>query len=309
MDPKVALSHVIECTRYCPATWKDRLHTDEVRQEFTTLYQLRLVNLFEEFLSIIVTPFILIYRLPACSERIIDFFREFTINVDGLGNVCSFAVFDFKKGVENIARTRPDQAVDDAGLREDYYATKDAKLMASVMGFQDTYVTNAATTRRFNPNRKQSRFPFEPPPQFDLYNLNSNDNQRQSFMRTPQMRAVQQSSRPEPMHSVLLDPQHQPSMSAVRSPAQNPQARSRAPRQAFSGLDESPEIRAREMTTSRIIEEDSNLGDSWRTTRAAEGDEDDDARELEDQRPGVLGLLYQFQKKQIEGRAPGAAAL
>ena len=52
---------------------------------------------FQEILSVIVTPFILWYTLPDCSPAIVDFFREFTVHVDGLGYVCSFAVFDFKR--------------------------------------------------------------------------------------------------------------------------------------------------------------------------------------------------------------------
>lgn len=51
----------------------------------------------EEVLSIVFTPFILWWSLPKCSDRIVDFFREFTVHVDGVGYVCSFAVFDFDK--------------------------------------------------------------------------------------------------------------------------------------------------------------------------------------------------------------------
>jgi len=51
----------------------------------------------EEVLSVLTTPFILWFSLPNCSERIVDFFREFTVHVDGIGYVCSFAVFDFKR--------------------------------------------------------------------------------------------------------------------------------------------------------------------------------------------------------------------
>lgn len=51
----------------------------------------------QEVLSVITTPFILWYTLPDCAPAVIDFFREFTVHVDGLGYVCSFAVFDFKR--------------------------------------------------------------------------------------------------------------------------------------------------------------------------------------------------------------------
>ena len=51
----------------------------------------------QELLSVALTPFVLWFSLPDCAPAIVDFFREFTIHVDTLGYVCSFAVFDFKR--------------------------------------------------------------------------------------------------------------------------------------------------------------------------------------------------------------------
>jgi len=51
----------------------------------------------EEILSVLITPCILWFSLPNSSEKVVDFFREFTVHVDGIGYVCSFAVFDFKR--------------------------------------------------------------------------------------------------------------------------------------------------------------------------------------------------------------------
>jgi autophagy-related protein 9 len=67
------------------------------------LYTMKLTIFIEELLSVFFTPFILYFSLPKCSERIIDFFREFTVHVDGVGYVCSFGMFDFKKpGVRTL---------------------------------------------------------------------------------------------------------------------------------------------------------------------------------------------------------------
>ena len=52
---------------------------------------------FTELLSVLLTPFILFFSLPLCAGAIIDFFREFSVHVDGVGYVCSFAVFDFRR--------------------------------------------------------------------------------------------------------------------------------------------------------------------------------------------------------------------
>lgn len=58
---------------------------------------MKITTFFIELLSVVTTPFVLWYTLPACAPKIIDFFREFTIHVDGLGYVCSFGVFDFRR--------------------------------------------------------------------------------------------------------------------------------------------------------------------------------------------------------------------
>lgn len=58
---------------------------------------MKIAVFFQELLSVLLTPLILGFSLPACSADIIDFFREFTVHVEGVGYVCSFAVFDFKR--------------------------------------------------------------------------------------------------------------------------------------------------------------------------------------------------------------------
>lgn len=67
------------------------------------LYGLKVVIFFEELLSVITTPFVMWFSLYYRSDKIIDFFREFTVHVDGIGHVCSYAVFDFKRnGVTKV---------------------------------------------------------------------------------------------------------------------------------------------------------------------------------------------------------------
>ena len=68
----------------------------QVHTEFSTMFQLKITVFFTELLSVLLTPWILFFSLPPCSATIIDFFREFTVHVDGIGYVCSFAVFDFQ---------------------------------------------------------------------------------------------------------------------------------------------------------------------------------------------------------------------
>ena len=58
---------------------------------------MRVVIFYQELLSVVLTPFVLWYSLPHNSDAIVDFFRQFTVHVEGLGYVCSFAKFDFKR--------------------------------------------------------------------------------------------------------------------------------------------------------------------------------------------------------------------
>jgi autophagy-related protein 9 len=56
--------------------------------------------------------------------------------------------------------------------------------------------------------------------------------------------------------------------------------------------------------TGTRIEEESTIGDSWRTSRLAQ-DDDDEEEAPGATRGGVLQLLQQFSRAQAEGRGAG----
>ncbi|KAH8701861.1 putative autophagy protein Apg9 [Talaromyces proteolyticus] len=347
-DPEFALIEVTDFTHYRPAHWTGRLHSDEVRQEFAMLYQMKIVIFLEEILSMIFTPFVLWFSLPKCSDRLIDFFREFTVHVDGLGYVCSFAVFDFKKGtnanVENrdIHHNRPAR-----DLRDDYFSTKDGKMLASYYGFLDSYGANPragagpGTRRRFHPPPSfpalGSALPADATPRPERYDQTQI---RQSpatgpLNHYPTMRASRFGGPPapgSPLHSMLLDPHHQPSASALRSTNRvGNQPRSRQYHQAATSNDVTGEAKelsiadgpssskdrvaqsgqVGEDSTGAVATSDNNLEGSWRINLAGEADDDDSVEEGDEVEAvvngpgGVLGLLQQFQKVNNESRAGG----
>lgn len=96
-EPETLLRAVIHHTHYMPDHWRRRLHSAEVHSDFGTLYTLKIYIFAQELLSVITTPFVLWLSLPKCAPGIIDFFRDFTVHVDGVGYVCSFAVFNFAR--------------------------------------------------------------------------------------------------------------------------------------------------------------------------------------------------------------------
>ncbi|KAM0748760.1 APG9-domain-containing protein [Meredithblackwellia eburnea MCA 4105] len=108
VDPEELMREIVEHTHYLPVEWRGKLHSAEVHAEFGKLFQMKVALFVQELLSVIVTPFVLWYTLPQCAGPIVDFFREFTVHVDGLGYVCSFAVFDFKRhGDTRVSQTDP----------------------------------------------------------------------------------------------------------------------------------------------------------------------------------------------------------
>ncbi|GAA5902427.1 hypothetical protein JCM6882_002750 [Rhodosporidiobolus microsporus] len=101
VDPEELMKAIIEQTHYLPTEWKDKLHSAEVHVAFGKLFQMKVSLFLQEIFSVLITPFVLWYTLPNSAGAIVDFFREFTVHVDGLGYVCSFAVFDFKRHGDN----------------------------------------------------------------------------------------------------------------------------------------------------------------------------------------------------------------
>lgn len=311
-DPEYALLELIEFTHYCPSPWKGRLHSDDVRKEFAVLYQMKIVIFLEEILSMIFTPFVLWFSLPKCSDRLIDFFREFTVHVDGMGYLCSFAVFDFKKGSNVMSQGRDTGRQD---LRADYFSTKDGKMLASYYGFLDHYG---------NKNHPTGRRPFHPPPGLPTLTSPAAGELGQLPESRPGLQSVAGGSRFRPMlgdqrspaPSLLLDPHHQPSTTGFRQAGRTiPYQRSRLARSqhpltnAVEDDEEERDSATKQPVTGAssgaAATDDSNLGDSWRMNSL--GMDEDEAAERENLDAiaggaGVLGLIQQFQKANTEGR-------
>ncbi|THH31111.1 hypothetical protein EUX98_g3059, partial [Antrodiella citrinella] len=128
-DPELLMTEVIQYTHYMPEEWKDELHSKKVHEQFGELFAMKVEIFAHEILSVIMTPFVLWYSLPPCAPAIIDFFREFSIHVDGLGYVCSFAVFDFQRH-GNIKFGAPTDVADERLM------SKEGKMEKSFLNFK-----------------------------------------------------------------------------------------------------------------------------------------------------------------------------
>lgn len=91
------MTAVLAHTHYLPITWKGMAHTSYVREQFGQFFQLRAFYLLAELVSPITTPLILIFYIRPRALDLVDFFRNFTVSVVGVGDVCSFAQMDVRK--------------------------------------------------------------------------------------------------------------------------------------------------------------------------------------------------------------------
>ena len=97
MQPDALLQSLALCTHYMPEHWRGRGHTRDVFVEFTSLYQYRVLLLLHEVAGALSAPLLLLLLLPARAHDILAFLRSFTVHVEGVGHVCSFALFDFER--------------------------------------------------------------------------------------------------------------------------------------------------------------------------------------------------------------------
>ncbi|XP_076652143.1 autophagy-related protein 9 isoform X2 [Halictus rubicundus] len=95
--PETLLTAVLAHTHYRPDSWRDHAHTQTTRAQMAQLFQYRAVHLLEELISPLLTPFILCFHMRQRALDIVDFYRNFTIEITGVGDVCSFAQMDIRK--------------------------------------------------------------------------------------------------------------------------------------------------------------------------------------------------------------------
>lgn len=310
-DPVLHLTNVMEMTHYQPSRGRHQLHSNDVKVEFSSLYQMKILIFLEEIMSLVIAPFILWKNSGKRSEMIVDFFRNSTVQVDGLGYLCAFSVFDFRKSknVENDAMR------DMEGLREEYFGTKDDKMAKSQAYFMERvsgYDQKRGGSRHHKPYYGLHLPPSFPPmsPRRQAAGKKHIGEIRTEQVPSSHVRAL------SPTRSVLLDlPQHRrpAATTASRSKKHSLSAKVAAQRGAHLSPDEGDEDYAARMdalTTSRLIEEDNSLGDSWKAMSRKQGvssasqESERHGQNERKQGDGVLGLLVEFSKAHAGGKGP-----
>ena len=96
-DPVTLMEDIVDEIHYFPEEWIGQLHTLAVKKEFQQLFTLKLISFFKEFISLFGVVYILWSELPLRIEAILDFVDDVSVDIDGVGTVCSYAIFDFNK--------------------------------------------------------------------------------------------------------------------------------------------------------------------------------------------------------------------
>jgi len=277
-DPVLHLKEVLMFTHYMPAHWKNRLHSNEVLSEFSAMYQMKILIFVEEILSLIVAPWILLRNANSNCERIIDFFREQTVHVDGIGYQCNFAVFGFKKDLNAEDPTAVLNEPD--GLRDDYFGLKDDKMAASVQNFMQYY----SHYNQRPQGKRRGHHGWQPPPAWPpMMGQEAGTEDTGNIARA----ALSPPARTRPGKGGVR--RH-------RSPARSHAATGRQ-----VAFERRPSRKGEPaMSESRLMAQDSDLQDAiidgGGSKDVLESDTDGD----EGGGAGVLGMIYQFSKAQTE---------
>ena len=94
------------------------------------------VQLFlEEMFSVVLTPYILYFVMPPCVADIVDFVAHNTVEVEGVGAVCSLAVFDLTRHGNTKYGSSP------GGASSKQCRSRQGKVEKSLLTFIATYPT------------------------------------------------------------------------------------------------------------------------------------------------------------------------
>ncbi|KAI6236777.1 Autophagy-related protein 9 [Aphelenchoides besseyi] len=91
------MRQIVANVHYAPSNWIRESHSTDVCSEFGQIFQLKVQFFFEEVLSPIITPLILLFRIRPQASAIVLFLHENTRTCESLGDVCTFATMDLHR--------------------------------------------------------------------------------------------------------------------------------------------------------------------------------------------------------------------
>lgn len=108
-NPEQEMRNIMAHIHYIPHEWRGRCHTAHVRNQFSELFQMKISYITEQLISPFITPLVLLFWLRPRVDEFVKFFNYFTVSMEGVGDVCSFALLDVARHGD------PQWNVDDSG--------------------------------------------------------------------------------------------------------------------------------------------------------------------------------------------------
>lgn len=140
--PEKTLTAVVAQIHYFPdKQWKGKAHTTAVMFELGELFPYTSTYLLQELLSPILTPFVLYFSLRPRAAAVVEFLKNFTVEVQGVGDICSFAEMDVRRHGNNewhpppAATANPGEEPKSVARTNHYTRAEDGKTEMSLVNF------------------------------------------------------------------------------------------------------------------------------------------------------------------------------
>lgn len=112
-------------------------------EKFSSLFNLKLVVFLEEIIGFLLNPILLFFTLPSIAPQIIAFYKDNTTTVQGVGDICSNALFKqqarmirdgYASGISSVSSG-------DSIINVDFNMKHKGKVLASMVHFKETHPT------------------------------------------------------------------------------------------------------------------------------------------------------------------------
>lgn len=92
-NPNIVMEKVAKYTHYMPNTWKGKCNTNDVHNEFLSMFSYIIILFFYEIISVFTTPYLLLFVIYKDVKKFEDFIKKNTVYVKNVGSVCSLSNF------------------------------------------------------------------------------------------------------------------------------------------------------------------------------------------------------------------------
>jgi autophagy-related protein 9 len=95
-NPNSMMQKVYKNTHYIPIHWNGHFNTYKVRDEFLEIFVYKFTIFLYDLMSVVTTPYLLLFVFPNQSVKIVDFIKTHTVDTSNIGPICVFAQYDNK---------------------------------------------------------------------------------------------------------------------------------------------------------------------------------------------------------------------